>query len=173
MHFGDHRVRGVEITRQNFPVRLNCPRPEKIRMLDAEGRDPGHALLKQQRRRGKERIGRKPVHHRIAREKIDHCDKTHSLMVRHERPDKGRGMVAGQPARRIIDRLVKTVSAFVPEGFHTLHVFTRFVGHHHKGKGRGVGGNHQVVRQVPLEPEVGHAERPVLVVHSRIGAVFR
>ena len=92
-------------------------------------------------------------------------------MVSHVRADRDLGLPRRQTRRSVVDRLVESIRALPALLAKELEVFAGKTWHDHERHCCGVGGDHLVIGQAPLQSQARDAERAVLVVQVNVGPV--
>ena len=129
------------------------------------------AFLQQQHGRLEFRIGTKSTLHRLVAQQIEQRQQTHALVMRHERSHQRTLLPARYARRGVVDRFVVAETADNAFGSHALQVLACSLGRDHQRHHAGVWRDHQVLRQPTLQPETGHTERTILIIHARIDGV--
>src|SRR5580692_5423072 len=109
-------------------------------------------------------------HHTIA-QGVCECHQRHSLMVRHESAHHLNVLALRQPAARIVQRFVKTVSSQPTcsgESRKILHCGRRV---NHCRESGGVRRDHQILAQPALESEPTYSETRVLICEVDITSI--
>ena len=171
LHFGSKGLRSVEHPHRCLKAAGGGLRLRKLRGVHI-GRDRlGDPLLQEQHCGLEGRVRLKALLHRPVQQHICQREQAHALVMGHEGPDHGADLPARQAGRRVVDRLVETEVALTPLGRESLQIFTRLRGRYHQGQCRGIGCHHQILGEPALQPQAGHAERPVLVIEMSVHAV--
>ncbi|OIQ65877.1 hypothetical protein GALL_525600 [mine drainage metagenome] len=108
------------------------------------------------------------VSHQAVQQGIGDRGDRHALVVGHESAHNGNAISVRDPGSREVQRLVETVTAAGAEGLEPLEVPRGGLRVDHARQGGGVGSDHGIVRQPPLQAETWNAEVRVLVGELQI-----
>ncbi len=112
------------------------------------------------------------VAHQAAGQGVGDRGDGHALVVGHEGVDDRHLFALGDARGRIVERLVKPVAAASPGGLQPFEIAGGGFRVDHAGQGRGVGRDHRIVGQAPLQPQAGHAEVGILVGELKVAGVI-
>ena len=172
MRGGRRLVRGGEPTSAGrFDVasaggRLHFRRP------GTRGRDVArHALLQQQFAGLDDRLGMEALPHHAVEKSVGDGDDRHALMMRHEGSHDGDAFALRHARRRIVQRIVKAVAALRADLGQTRQIGRGRARIDHRRQSGGVGGDHPIFAETPLQPEAGNAEVRILVSELQVAGV--
>ncbi len=171
LHFRRRRVCTLVDPQQSL---VTPPGPLSNRLLDRvpiEWVRDRNALLKKQLRRLDRGIRPEPPLHRPIPQKISQRQKTHPLVVRHERPNDRARLPSRQPRRSVVDGLVEPIASLEPGPGQPPQVGVCHLRRHHERHHRRIRRDDQVVGQAALQPQTRHTERAVLIVEMDVRRV--
>ncbi len=112
-----------------------------------------------------------PRTHQSVEEGVGDGDDAHALMVGHEGAHDRRPLTFGHARWGEVDRFIESIAAARAEGVEGVEIAHGGVRIDHGGERRGVGRDHEVVSQAPLEAESWDAEVGVLVGELHVAGI--
>ncbi|EKD35393.1 MAG: hypothetical protein ACD_75C01930G0001 [uncultured bacterium] len=131
----------------------------------------GNSFLQQQKGCLEQRLRLESLLHRAAEEQVGEREKTHALMVGHERAHHHLRLAGRQTRGGVVDRFIETVSAEKAVLGQPFEIQAGLAGRDHQRHHRGVGGDHQIFGEPAFQPQAGDAEGTVLIVMMDIDGV--
>ncbi len=131
----------------------------------------GDALLQQEFGGTDHRLVMEPRPHPPVVQHIRDRYDGHALVMGHIAVNNRDRLAVGYPRRGEVQRFVEAETPACAKGGESLVVVVRRARIEHRRQPRCIGRDHQVCRQSPLQPQSGHAEVGILVVHAEIAGV--
>ena len=140
-------------------------------LLLHDGSPHRHPLLKQLPVGGHVAVPHEPLLHHIVPQNIVDGHQAHPQMVGHIGAHHLVVLMPGEPGGGVIHRLVQPVPALQAHVPQAAEVAQGAPGSQQQGQEGGVGGDHQLGVQPPLQPQCLNAVSLVLIVHAGVEGV--